>query len=75
MSENGDSSNRVKALYSGSDVYTDGYRCTSSTKGASWAKSLDRDLTFIIRGYNIVSYDGETPGAYIGTYVDFVQGR
>jgi hypothetical protein len=73
MSENGDSSNLVRALYSGSDVYTDGYRCTSSNKGATWSKSLNRDLTFRIRGYNIVSYDGETPGAYIGTYVDFVQ--
>ena len=49
------------------DVYPDGCRGTS-TNGATWSTS-NRDLAFKIEAPLV--NEGETPGTYIGTYVDF----
>jgi hypothetical protein len=49
------------------DVYPDGQRAYSSD-GTSWSKQAN-DIAFKIEAPLV--NEGETPGAYIGTYVDF----
>ena len=70
--ETGDDSNTVKGMYQDGNVFPGHGVMISGNKGNSWISyPTTRTLTFRIKGYNITSYEGETPGTYIGTYVDF----